>query len=159
MDLIAIAARSANNVIGKGNKLPWPHNQQDLRWFMQITKGHPIIMGINTFESLPKLLPGRKHIVITRQVKVSENPMVQFVNPQLLDATISRLEECGNVRQAFVLGGAHLFSNLLPRCNAIYLRTFHAEYEGDVKFPDYHLQARRLIATEQWDDSITQIYV
>lgn len=158
MHLIAIAARSANNVIGKGNKLPWPHNKQDMQWFMRITKGSPILMGSNTFESLPNLLPGRKHIVVTRRLYVqSDNPNVEFVHPRFIDVKLQRIEE--TTHQAFVIGGAYLYDWLIPRCDAIYLRTFNEEYEGDVKFPKHHLADRKLITTEQWNDSITQIYV
>lgn len=65
MILSAIVAKSSNNVIGKGNDLPW-RIPQDMKWFRKSTMGKPVIMGRKTFASLPKLLPGRQNIIISR---------------------------------------------------------------------------------------------
>lgn len=159
MELIAIAAQAANGIMGNDNKLPWPHNKQDLSWFKKITEGSPMIMGRKTFDSLPGILPGRKHIVVTSQYRVPENSNVEFVDPRFLAVTINRMENQGKVRRAFVIGGAQLFAHLIPRCDAIYLRTFHKPYAGHVEFPRDTLRTRMCIATEHWNDSITQIFV
>src|SRR5258705_8752501 len=66
MTISIIVAVSQNNVIGKDNKLPW-HLPADMKYFKQLTMGHPIIMGRSTYESLGKPLPGRANIIITRQ--------------------------------------------------------------------------------------------
>lgn len=155
MELIAIAAQSANGVMGNGNKLPWPYNRQDLNWFKKITEGSPLIMGRKTFESLPGILPGRKHYVVSTALVQHEPPSVEYVLPHKVPELILQLD----CKQAFLIGGAQLFSTYLIMCEAIYLRTFYADYPGDVLFPSDQLNGRKVIATEQWNDSITEIYV
>ena len=124
--LTAIVARARDGTIGDGGGLPW-YLPADLKRFKALTMGHPMIMGRATFESLPGILPGRRHIVLTRQrdwraegAQVAHEP----------DEAV-RLAGA----EAFVIGGAQLFEALLPRCDRLELTTIHADYGGDTVMP------------------------
>ncbi len=113
MILSAIAAMARNRVIGIDNKLPW-HIPEDLKFFREKTKSRVLIMGRKTFESLPGLLPGRFHIVVTRNDSYKyENPMVQVV-PSLKIAlelahmlTAKYKQRFGD--EVFVVGGGEIY--------------------------------------------------
>lgn len=124
MILSLIVAAARNGVIGAGGKLPW-HLPADLRRFKQLTMGHPVVMGRRTFDSIGKPLPGRTNIVITRQEDY-----------QACDATVAHtLEEalrmCENEQEAFVIGGASIYREALPRADRIYLTRIEKDFEGD----------------------------
>jgi dihydrofolate reductase len=129
MKLIAIVAMSSNRVIGRDGKLPW-HYPEDLKFFKKTTLGHPILMGRATFDSIGKALPGRQNIVLSRTMQLRE------------DLTVIRDIEglttvCPADATVFVIGGAQLFTDLLPRCDALYLTYITPEYEGDVFLPAF----------------------
>ena len=106
--LSIIAAISDNNVIGKDNKLLW-HLPEDLKRFKELTTGHTIIMGRKTFESLGKVLPDRKHIIITRDT----NYKVDDENVEIINE-INELEKYINDdKEYFVIGGAIIYSQLI----------------------------------------------
>lgn len=157
MHLVAVAARSSNNVMGNNGTLPWAHNKQDLQWFKTITAGSPMVMGSKTFDSLPGILPGRPHIVVTSNPQKYQN--VDVITIGINEATVDNLNAMfPEAQHIFVIGGAVLFNKLLPDCSTILLRTFNAVYDGDIMFPAEHLAERKCVATEIWDDSITQVY-
>ncbi len=122
----AIAAMSANRIIGRDGALPW-RLPEDLKFFRAVTTGHAVIMGRKTWESLGRPLPNRQNIVLSRTM---EAPMGAEVvrSTEELDA----LELDGDV---FVIGGAEIYRLLLPRCAAVYLTVLDAEAEGDTGFP------------------------
>ncbi len=132
--LIAIVATSANRVIGRDNQLPW-HIAEDLRFFKRMTLGKPLIMGRNTFESLGRPLPGRPHIVISR------NPDYQPAGVEraaTLEAAIARATELARASSAdeiMVIGGAQVYAAALPHAQRIYLTLVDAEVAGDTHFP------------------------
>lgn len=107
MSLSIIVARSENGVIGKDNRLIW-HLSDDLKQFKALTMGHPIIMGRKTFESLPKVLPGRVHYVLTgnKDYRAPEGVLLFHDVKSLLSA----LPEGEN----FVIGGEHMYRTLFP---------------------------------------------
>ena len=122
-DLFCIYARAANGVIGERGGLPW-HIPADLKRFKALTIGKPMIMGRKTFESLPGLLPGRRHVVLTRSEGwASEGAQVARTPEEAL-----ALAGKGEVA---VIGGAAIFELFLPRSNRVELTEIHAEYEGD----------------------------
>jgi len=128
MIISIIAAMDENRVIGRGNRLPW-HLPVDLRRFRMLTLGHPIIMGRKTYESIGKPLDGRKNIVITRQAGYrAEGCIVVHDLPAALAA-------CGDVVEAFVLGGETLFRDVLPLADKVYLTVVRTRVEGDARFP------------------------
>lgn len=128
MPLIAIAALDPDRVIGRNGTLPW-YLPEDLKLFKRITLGHPIIMGRRTWESLPiKPLPGRHNIVFSKSLA---HPGITVLgNPKQLAAEIGD-------RECFLIGGAALYTTLLPFCDALILTHVHQRHPGDVYFPDY----------------------
>lgn len=144
MTLSLIAAVAKNNVIGSGGKLPW-NIPEDLKKFKEITSGHCLIMGRKTFESLPKVLPGRRHYVITRNRDYKDtNPMAAgsknvFVLPDPESTLMKIREDLMNnpkiPREIFVIGGGEIYEKMLPLCDKIYLTHVKKEVEGEVFFP------------------------
>lgn len=125
-----IAAISDNNVIGKDNKLIW-HLPEDLKRFKELTTGHTIIMGRRTFESLGKVLPNRKHIVLTRD----ENYHVDNENVIIIH-DIENLEQyIDKEAENFVIGGAIIYRQLMPKADKMYITKIHEKFEGDSYFP------------------------
>ena len=129
--LSIIVAKANNDIIGGDNQLLW-HISDDLKRFKEITSGHTIIMGRKTFESLPKVLPNRHHIVITRDnnFKVDSNS-VEIVND--INSIICRFEN--SPEEAFVIGGGEIYKALLPSCKRLYLTRVYTNFTGDTRFP------------------------
>ncbi len=128
----AIAAIGTNRVIGRGNDLIWKI-PDDLTRFREITKGHPVIMGRRTFESIGRPLPDRENIVITREKDYApEGVLVVYsVEEALKKARESKNEE------VFVIGGGEIYKQMLPYTDKLYLTIIDATAEGDTFFPDY----------------------
>lgn len=126
MALAAIYARAANGVIGRGGALPW-HIPADLRRFKALTMGMPMIMGRKTFESFAQPLPGRRHIVLTR------DPHWRAEGAEVAPSPAKALALAGP--NAWVIGGAEVFALLLPRCDRVELTEVHAEVAGDTVMP------------------------
>lgn len=114
MSLSIIVAKASNNAIGKDNALLW-HLSDDLKRFKKLTMGHPIIMGRKTFESLPGVLPGRVHYVLTgnKDYKAPEGVLLFHDVKSLMES----LPEGEN----FVIGGEHMYKALLPYAGALYI--------------------------------------
>jgi dihydrofolate reductase len=128
-EVVFVVARARNGVIGRDGKLPW-HIPADLKRFKALTLGAPMIMGRKTFESLPGLLPGRRHIVLTR------DPEWQAQGPEVARTREAALELAGPGRVS-VIGGAELFRLLLPDATKIELTEVHEDVEGDVTMPPF----------------------
>jgi len=124
-----IVAIARNYVIGKNNKLLW-HIPDDLKRFKKITFGHSIIMGRNTYFSLPiKPLPGRRNIVIT-DIKDEKFPDCDTVY-----SIEEAIENVKNEKEAFIIGGASIYRVFYPIAKKIYLTFIEKDFEGDVYFP------------------------
>jgi dihydrofolate reductase len=144
--LSAIAAMAKNRVIGKDNKLPW-HLPEDLKFFKEKTKSRVLIMGRKTFDSLlvqmgGKPLPGRFHIVITRNESYRfEDPLVQIVPNMKIALELAHMltdkykEKFGD--EVFVIGGGEIYRESLDILNRIYLTVIEKDFEGDAKFPEF----------------------
>ncbi len=132
-NLVLIAAIGKNNELGKDNKLIW-YLPNDLKFFKEKTMGSPIIMGYNTFKSLPKLLPGRKHIVLThREIEFPEGVDVFHDKKDLLE---SLKQYNGNV---FVIGGASIYKQFIEDADKMILTEVDKEEkEVDVFFPEFN---------------------
>ena len=130
--LSIIVAIAENNLIGGDNKLLW-HLSEDLKRFKEITMDNTLIMGRKTFESLPGILPGRKHIVITRDenYKVDSN-QVEIVHN--IQDVIN--EYANNSENAFVIGGGEIYNTTFPYCSKLYLTKIKRSFSGDTYFPD-----------------------
>ena len=130
--LSIIVAKASNDVIGSDNKLLW-HISDDLKRFKEITSGHTIIMGRKTFESLPKVLPNRHHIVITRDKSFKvDSPDVEVIND------INRFEN--SKEEVFIIGGGEIYKAFLPNSDKIYLTRVYKDFNGDTKFPEINLE-------------------
>lgn len=142
--LSIIVAVANNNVIGKDNKLIW-HLPEDLKRFKKLTTGHNIIMGRKTFESLGRVLPNRKHIVLCNDANLNiDNENVEILNNvNLLDKYIDSNEE------NFVIGGATIYKLLLPKANKLYLTKINESFEGDVFFPEIKQEEWEIVSREQ----------
>lgn len=127
-----IVATDINNVIGKNNSLLW-NLPNDLKRFKEITSNHKIIMGRKTFESLPKILPNRYHIVLTKNKDftfIDEN--VEIVNSFnfLIKDYLNSDEEI------FIIGGGEIYNLFLPYAQKIYLTKLNHSFNGDAYFPN-----------------------
>ncbi len=131
-EIVIVVARADNGVIGKDGKLPW-HIPADLKHFKAVTAGTPMIMGRKTFESLPRLLPGRRHIVLTRSAWAAEGAEVaQSVHEAIALADSDRI--C-------VIGGAEIIALFEPVATAYEFTEVHDHAEGDtfLDAPDPHV--------------------
>ena len=124
-----IAAASENNVIGKDNKLIW-HLSDDLKHFKDLTKGHVVIMGRKTFESMPKALPNRTNIIITRKTDYLVNDAI------VVNSLNQALEKAADDNQPFIIGGGEIYSLAIKIVDRIELTRVHTELEGDAYFPE-----------------------
>lgn len=127
--LSLIVAFAKNRVIGINNTLPW-HLPEDLKRFRALTMGHHIIMGRKTYDSLGRLLPGRTTVIVSRNrhLKV-EGALVAH---SLQDAILL----CGDDEEAFLIGGAELYSEGIKLANRLYITEIDATYDGDAFFPE-----------------------
>jgi len=125
-----IAAVAANGVIGRDNKLPW-RLPDDLKHFKALTMGRPMIMGRKTWESLPGRLPGRPHIVVTR------NGDYRAEGAAVVDSLNAAIDAAGAVDEVFVIGGAQLYGQALAIADQLQLTEIAADFEGDTHFPHY----------------------
>ncbi len=127
--LTLIVAAGENDAIGKDNKLIW-HLSDDLKRFKSLTNGHHIIMGRKTFESFPKPLPNRTHIVISRQenYKVPDGVIVVNSLEDAIDAARSDV-------QTFVIGGGEIYKQAMPLAAKIELTRVHQSFDADTFFP------------------------
>ena len=124
-----IAAASENNVIGKDNKLIW-HLSDDLKHFKDLTKGHVVIMGRKTFESMPKALPNRTNIIITRKTDYMAKDAI------VVNSLNQALEKAVGDNQPFIIGGGEIYSLAIKIVDRIELTRVHTELEGDAYFPE-----------------------
>ena len=127
--IILIAAVAENNALGKNNDLLW-HLPKDFKRFKEITSGHHIIMGRKTFESFPKPLPNRTHVIITRQKNyVCEGCIVV----QDLKEAIA---VCPKNEAIFVIGGGEIYAQSIHLADQLDITRVHHSFEADVYFPE-----------------------
>ncbi len=137
-----IVAVAQNNAIGKDNKLLW-HISEDLKRFKQLTSGNTVIMGKNTYYSLPKRpLPNRTNIVIT-----------DITNEQIDDCLMvysieEAISKCDDNKENFVIGGASVYKQFLPIADKLYLTKVHKEFDADCFFEDININDWKLISKE-----------
>ncbi|MBS1652926.1 MAG: dihydrofolate reductase [Bacteroidetes bacterium] len=140
MIISAIVATDLNNAIGKNNQLLW-HLPADLKFFKQITMGCPVIMGRKTFESIGRLLPGRKNIIITR------NKSYNVAGAIVVNSIEEAISTC-NDEKVFVIGGAEIYKMAMPFLNEIYRTLVDHKFEADTFFSE--------IDTEQYEKTFSE---
>jgi len=128
--LSLIVATANNNIIGKENTMPW-HLPADLAYFKRVTLGKPVIMGRKTFESIGFPLPGRKNIVISRNLDYSAKGI------QVVGSVDEALDLVTDVEEVMVIGGATIYQHCLAQADRLYVTHINADIEGDTKFPEY----------------------
>jgi dihydrofolate reductase len=151
-----IAAMAENRVIGRNNDLPWKL-PDDMKFFMQTTKGHHVVMGRKNYDSLQdkfKPLPNRTNIVVTRQQHF-QAPGCTVVN------SIEKALEIGRNNQEpelFIIGGAEIYSLSLRYADKIYLTEIHEKVDGDTYFPEFDKLRWRETARVKHDKDDRHIY-
>lgn len=135
-----IAAAAENNALGKNNDLVW-HLPDDFKRFKQLTTGHHIIMGRKTFETFPKPLPNRTHIVITRQPGYEKEGCI------VVHSMSEALELCKNDNQPFIIGGGEIYRLGMPYAEKIELTRVHASFDADAFFPEINEHTWKITAS------------
>lgn len=132
MKISMIAAMAHDRVIGKDNQMPW-HLPADLAHFKRVTLGKPVLMGRKTFESIGRPLPGRRNLVISR------NPGYQAEGIEVLGSVEAALALLAgsSVEELMVIGGGHLYAEMLPSADCLYLTRIDLAVEGDTRFPAF----------------------
>ena len=130
-EIFMIYARAANGVIGRDNSMPW-HLPADLQRFKALTLGKPMIMGRKTFESLPGLLPGRRHIVLTRRERWDSTGAEVVRSVEEAIAVARQENETGEIA---IVGGAAIYDVFMEHAHRIELTQIHEEYPGDTFMP------------------------
>ena len=140
--LTIIAAASENNALGKDNQLLW-HLPEDFKRFKTLTSGHYIIMGRKTFESFPKPLPNRTHIIITRQhdYQAPEGCVV-------VSSLEKAMELCPANEEAFVIGGGEIYKQALDVVDKIDVTRVHTTIDADTFFPEIDTNTWKLVFEE-----------
>jgi dihydrofolate reductase len=138
-----VVARAENGVIGKDGKLPW-HISEDLKRFKRLTMGTAMIMGRKTFESLPGLLPGRRHIVLTR------NGDWRTEGAEIAHSVDEALALAGD-EPVSVIGGAAIFALFEERATAVELTEVRDAPEGDTSMPPFDTARWRKIVLDDHD--------
>lgn len=132
MSFSLIAAVGKNNELGKKGGLCF-RIPGDLKFFKNITMGHPVFMGLNTWKSLPKKLPGREHYVLTFDAK----DLPEGVHP-VTDLEKFITENLNTEQKIFVIGGGSVYKQMLPYCKELYLTEIQGEdMEADTFFPEF----------------------
>jgi dihydrofolate reductase len=140
--LTIIAAVSENNALGKDNQLLW-HLPEDFKRFKTLTSGHYIVMGRKTFESFPKPLPNRTHVIITRQS--------DYLAPEGCKV-VSSLEEaidvCPKNEEIFIIGGGEIYQQALDLVDKIDVTRVHTTIDADTFFPEIDTNLWKLVFEE-----------
>lgn len=150
-EITLIAAAAENNVLGKDNQLLW-HISEDLKRFKRLTQGHAVIMGRKTFESLPKALPNRINIILTRNQNYKVKDAFVAHTPE------AALELAGDDPVPFIIGGGEIYSLFLPLADAIELTRVHHAFEGDAFFPEIDTSKWILSHQEKQEATDGQLY-
>ena len=141
-EIVLIYARAANGAIGNEGDLPW-RLPADLKRFKALTMHKPMVMGRKTFESLPGLLPGRRHIVLSRRDDLPAAGVEMAGSVKEALALANRDNDTGEIA---IIGGAAIYDVFMPLAQRIELTQIHADYPGDTFMPepgrDWELTAR-----------------
>ena len=140
MNITLIAAVGKNLELGKDNTLIWSI-PEDLAFFKENTMGKTIVMGMNTLKSLPKLLPNRKHVVLTKKNIELDSSIVVVHSIDELLSYIETLDE-----EVMIIGGASLYSQMIDYANKMLLTEINDSFDADVYFPSFSL--------EDWDSDV-----
>lgn len=143
-----IAAIGRNNELGKDNGLIWSISE-DLKFFKENTIGKPVVMGLNTFNSLPKLLPNRKHIVLTHKEVTLDSEVILYHNFDELLNYIKTLDE-----EVMIIGGGMMYSQMIEYADRMLLTEIDDESLADVYFPKFSYEDwdRNILSTHEYNN-------
>lgn len=136
-----IAAVAQNNALGKNNDLLW-HLPNDFKRFKEITSGHYIIMGRKTFESFPKPLPNRTHIVISRQKNYAPNGCI------VVESIQKAISICPKNENIFIIGGGEIYGQSINFADKLDITKVHESFDAEVFFPEIDLNIWKLVSDE-----------
>ncbi|MEQ9636090.1 MAG: dihydrofolate reductase [Devosia marina] len=139
-----IAAVARNNVIGADQSIPW-RIPSDFAWFKQTTMGKPMVMGRKQFETFSKPLPGRPHIVVTRQHDYRPEGVLVRHSLQEALAAARRLAEASDQNEIMVIGGGDIYAQALPLADRLYISHVDLAPDGDVHFPPIDADEWRVV--------------
>ena len=138
MIISLIAALTQNRVIGRNNNLPW-NLPDDMKYFMQTTKQHHVIMGRKNFDSIPEKfrpLPNRVNIIVTRQPHFNA---LDCLVVHSIEAGLVIAEKAGE-KEVFIIGGAEIYKTAMSKVQRMYLTEILTTLPGDIHFPDFDVQ-------------------
>jgi len=138
-----IAAVARNGVIGRDGGMPW-HLPEELAHFKATTMGHPLVMGRRTFDSIGRVLPGRRTIVVTR------DPGWHHADVETAHSFTEAMALAGPADEVFVAGGAQMYEQALPFAHRMVITEVDAEPEGDTSFPQW--------VRSQWTESAREAH-
>ena len=141
MKLTAVVAIDENRVIGLDNKLPW-HMPADLQHFKKVTLGKPVLMGRKTYESIGRPLPKRRNVIISR------DPDFVIDGGEIFNSPGAALEALKDYPEIMLIGGAQLFTQLMPQLTNLELTIIHHQFKGDTFFPEIDFEQWREIDRE-----------
>jgi dihydrofolate reductase len=157
MTLAHIVAAAENNVIGNEGKLPW-HIAEDLKFFRDTTRGHVVIMGRKTYETLGKPLPNRLNVIVSRQPGYQADGAVVVESLEAAYAySREQTAKWGDV--VFILGGGEIYKQSLKDVDLIYLTRVRGEYKGDAKYPELDKTKFAEIARRECQGSPSYIFL
>jgi dihydrofolate reductase len=136
-----IAAVAENNALGKDNQLLW-HLPDDFKRFKSVTTGHHIIMGRKTFESFPKPLPNRIHVIITRQKNYQPEGCI------VVDSLQKAIAVCPKNEETFIIGGGEIYSQSIEIADKLDITKVHHTFDADTFFPEIDSSEWKLAASE-----------
>ncbi|KLT71539.1 dihydrofolate reductase [Flavobacterium sp. ABG] len=139
--IIMIAAVAENNALGKNNELVW-HLPNDFKRFKALTTNHHIIMGRKTFESFPKPLPNRTHVVITRQENYQPEGCI------VVKSISEAIAKCPKNEDSFIIGGGEIYALAMPFADVLEITRVHHSFEADTFFPDINKDEWLLVESE-----------
>ncbi len=138
-----IVAVARNGAIGKNNDLLW-HIPDDFKWFKKHTRGHSVVMGKKTWESLPiRPLPGRTNIVI------SDNPVDKFEGCQMVNSIEEAIDRMSEDQENFIIGGGSIYGQFLPLAHKFYLTRVHRDFDADIFFPEFDIDEWKEVYHEE----------
>lgn len=136
-----IAAVADNNALGKNNDLLW-HLPKDFKRFKEITSGHYIVMGRKTFESFPKPLPNRTHVIISRQKNYAPEGCI------VVDSLEKAIAICPQNENIFIIGGGQIYKQSIQLATRLDITKVHENFEAEVFFPEIDLNIWKLESEE-----------
>lgn len=155
MILSHIAALAKNSIIGSGGDLPWDV-PEDMKFFREKTQGHIILMGRKTFESFPKPLKNRLHVVVTQQSNYSVPEGVQVFSDISKALDYCQQQTHHWPQEVFVIGGGEIYRQTLKQADRLYLTHLEKEVAGDTKYPPFENEFT-LFKKENWPHASTPL--